>query len=174
MTYLNLVDPYSSVKNLIEAGESEKLEFKSSLRFSLHKGTYDKELTHEVLKTIAGFLNTNGGTLLIGIGDGGEVIGIKKDGLNNNDKYLLHLTGLFNKHIGKEATTNIKTRIETYLGKRICIVECKESEIPVYLDNISNKKEVEIYFVRTGPSTVRLGTKQAVEHIRNKTTRNQP
>ena len=50
MTYLNLVDPYSSVKNLIEAGESEKLEFKSSLRFSLHKGIYDKELTHEVLK----------------------------------------------------------------------------------------------------------------------------
>lgn len=60
-----------SVEELIHRGESERLEFKSTLRWNLHTDSKDKRIEHAVLKTIAAFLNTQGGTLLIGVEDDG-------------------------------------------------------------------------------------------------------
>ena len=44
------------------------------------------------MKTIAAFMNTNGGKLIIGISDKGEYVGIDKDRLQTNDKFQLFLT----------------------------------------------------------------------------------
>jgi predicted HTH transcriptional regulator len=44
-----------------------------------------------VLKSIAVFLKTNGGTLIIGVADGGSPIGLEPDGCADEDKLSLHL-----------------------------------------------------------------------------------
>ena len=64
---------------LIKRGENEKIEFKSTLRINLHTKEQDKKVENSVLKTIVAFLNSEGGTLLIGVSDCGEIIGIEKD-----------------------------------------------------------------------------------------------
>jgi hypothetical protein len=56
------------VKELIRAGEGPRVEFKGFLP--------DDE--HRFLDSVVAFANTNGGTILIGVGDHGEVLGIKE------------------------------------------------------------------------------------------------
>ena len=57
-------------------------------------------MEHAVLKTIAGFLNTKGGELLIGVDDSGEPIGLENDKFNTLDNLSLHLVNLINDRIG--------------------------------------------------------------------------
>ena len=56
--------------------ESETVEFKSSLFHSYKPEIPEKVITGSVIKTVAAFLNTNGGTLAIGMADDGTVLGL--------------------------------------------------------------------------------------------------
>jgi hypothetical protein len=79
---------HRNAAELIKRGESKTLEFKSTLRWSLKENRKDdKGVTHAVLKTVAAFLNTEGGDLLIGVADDGSVVGIEHDQLDNDDKF---------------------------------------------------------------------------------------
>ncbi len=76
-------DPEPEVKptltDLLKAGESAVLEYKSSLRWDLKLQKYNADLIKVVFKTIAGFMNVEGGTLLIGVDDSGTVLGVEYD-----------------------------------------------------------------------------------------------
>ena len=61
-------------------GETTRVEFKSTLRVNLHTGQVDKKMEHSCLKTIAAFLNSHGGHLVVGINDSGVVLGVDQDG----------------------------------------------------------------------------------------------
>jgi hypothetical protein len=89
-------------EELIELGEHNKLEFKSTLRWSLHADKVDTRIEHGTLKTIAAFLNTDGGTILIGVEDNGNILGIDADRFENDDKFMLHFANLVNNRIGKQ------------------------------------------------------------------------
>ena len=70
---------HRQAEELIKRGESKTLEFKATLRWNLRENRKDdKAITHAVLKTIAAFLNTAGGDLLIGVADDGTVTGIEQ------------------------------------------------------------------------------------------------
>ena len=75
----------SPIYNFIESGESEIVEFKSSLSWNYKENRKDKFLPFSVIKTVAAFLNTNGGNLLIGVKvkndetNKTEIIGLKND-----------------------------------------------------------------------------------------------
>ena len=73
------IDIESGVRSLIEAGESVTVEFKSTARLNLHSNGRDEAITWAVIKTIAAFMNTGGGTLLIGVNDRGDPVGIEPD-----------------------------------------------------------------------------------------------
>jgi type I restriction enzyme, R subunit len=84
---------HRDAEELIKRGESKTLEFKSTLRWSLKEDRRDdKGVTHAALKTVGAFLNTDGGDLLIGVADNGSIVGIEADQLDNNDKFMRHLT----------------------------------------------------------------------------------
>jgi type I restriction enzyme R subunit len=83
---------HRNAEELIKRGESKSLEFKSTLRWSLKEDRRDdKGVTHATLKTIAAFLNTEGGDLLLGVADDGSIVGIERDQLENDDKFMRHL-----------------------------------------------------------------------------------
>lgn len=88
------------IKSIIDNGESEAVEFKSTLRMNLHSGQPDKRMELSVLKTLAGFLNTGGGTLVIGISDDGTPVGIGVDQFPNEDKMSLHLVNIVKTRMG--------------------------------------------------------------------------
>jgi hypothetical protein len=150
------------IESIILGGETAKIEFKSTLRFNLYSGKNDDEITHSCLKTIAAFLNTGGGKLLIGVSDGGNIVGIKKDGFPNNDKYQLHLYNLIKEYLGNHVASLANAEMIEVNDNYICLVKCDKSPEPVYLN--FRKKEEE-YFIRTGPGTTKLSTSEAHKYI---------
>jgi tetratricopeptide (TPR) repeat protein len=152
----------SAVAQAVEAGESAKLEFKSTLRWDLREGKKNSAIELSSLKTICAFLNTNGGVLLIGVDDDGNPIGIEQDGFANDDKFLLHLYNLIKSKVGPAAGALLQTDIEDFRGVKVCIVTCQPSPSAVYLG-----KE-DAFFVRTGPSSVKLESRKLVDYTRDR------
>ena len=140
------------IDRAIDSGESEKVEFKSTLRTNLVTGEKDPRMEKAVLKTIVAFLNSRGGTLLIGIGDSGEVVGIDEGSFDNRDKLNLHLTNLIASQVGNEFLPFISFKLSDYNGKGVMRVSCRKSDEPVFL----KEGKQETFYVRSGPSSVEL------------------
>jgi DNA-binding NtrC family response regulator len=60
---LKQIGDFRPIQDLIKSPEQENLEFKSSFQWDLRENRENKDLRFSVLKTIAAFLNTQGGTL---------------------------------------------------------------------------------------------------------------
>jgi hypothetical protein len=141
--------------------------FKSSLRWDLRRDRKDdKVITHAVLKTIAAFLNTEGGDLLVGVADNGSVVGIEHDRLENDDRFMLHLAQVVRNGLGDRASTCIDPKTQVVEGKTVCVVACQRSPEPVFLNWKGMESDPEgDFFVRSGPGTVRLVPDSAKEYI---------
>ena len=154
-------------EELLKLQESKTLEFKSSLRWSLKEDRKDdKHVTHAALKTIAAFLNTDGGDLLIGVDDDRKVLGIDHDRLETDDKFMRHLAQVVRNGLGDRAGTCIDPETQIVEGKTVCLVSCQRSPEPVYLrwKGLEAAEEGDLY-VRSGPGTVRLGEKDAKKYV---------
>jgi hypothetical protein len=155
----------STLEQMVMQGEGIYTEFKSTLRVNLHTRDQDKRMEHSVLKTIAGFLNSReGGTLVIGIDDAGTPLGLESDGFPNEDKMDLHLGNLIKAQLGPTTMLHITPHFEDYRGKRVLLVDCKASKVPVYL---KNGKEEEFY-IRAGGSSAKLTLRQMSEFIKQR------
>ena len=104
-----------TLAEMIAEGESEELEFKQTLRWDTKEGRVNKGLEDVIIKTVAAFANSReGGTLLIGVTDAGEAVGLDQDfsalGDADRDRFELHLRNLFGEAFG-QAFTSSKLRI---------------------------------------------------------------
>jgi len=161
---------HRNAEELIKRGESKTLEFKSTLRWNLKEDRQDdKGVTHAVLKTIAAFLNTEGGDLLIGVADDGSIVGIERDQLESDDKLMRHLTQVVRNGLGDRAGTCIDPKTQIVQGKTVCVVSCQRSPEPVFLKwkGLETAPEGD-FFVRSGPGTVKLVPASAQEYIRTR------
>ncbi len=161
---------HRQAEELLRQRESKTLEFKATLRFSLKENrTDDRGVTHAVLKTIAAFLNTEGGDLLIGVADDRTIVGIEVDGFENDDRFMLHLAQVVRNALGDRASTCIDSRTQLVEGKTVCLVSCQRSPEPVFLKwkGVEQSPDGDFY-VRSGPSTVRLPPESAREYIRTR------
>ena len=138
------------IAGMIAAGESKTVEFKSTLRVNLKTGKRDKRIEHAALKNIAAFLNTDGGTLFIGVGDDGNPLGLDNDDFPNEDEMALYLSDIVNDQIGAGAFGSIDPEFTSYLGKRILVIRCMKSAALVF---VGKDKD---FYVRTGPGARRL------------------
>ena len=157
---------HRNAEELIKQGESKTLEFKSTLRWNLKEDRKDIRITHAALKTIAAFLNTEGGDLLIGVADDGSVVGIERDGLDNDDKFMLHLVQVVRNALGDRAGTCVDPKTQELAGGTVCVVSCQRSPEPVYLrwKGTEASKDGD-FFVRSGPGTVKLKPESAGRYV---------
>ena len=98
----------------IQNGETHTMEFKATLRTNLHTNQRDPRMEFSVLRTIAGFLNTYGGTLTIGVFDDGSPVGLEVDGFENEDKMTLHLINLIKSRLGVLSITEVHVHFDDY------------------------------------------------------------
>jgi len=154
-----------SIEEIIERGESENVEFKSSLRWDYKIGSKNKVLEYVIARNISAFMNTDGGTLIIGVDDEKNILGLEQDystlQKKNTDGFELHLIEIINYYIGKKYHHYINTRFEAVNKKEICIIKISPSHEPVYL-KADDKNE---FFIRAGNSTQPLDVKEANEYI---------
>ncbi len=138
--------------DLVAGGESDILEFKSTMRWNLHADRAGKEMEIAWLKTVVGYLNTGGGFLVIGVADDGGVLGIEADQFPNEDKFLLHFDNLIKQHVGLEFAGAIRGAIRDLGGRRVFLVSCDRCDQPVYLRD----GEKEEFYIRVNASTRKL------------------
>ncbi|WP_446372651.1 AlbA family DNA-binding domain-containing protein [Coleofasciculus sp. D1-CHI-01] len=154
----------AEIIDLINQGESTELEFKSSARWDMRENKKNKAMEQVILKTVAAFLNTHhGGTLLIGVNDEGEVIGLNHDyqtvKKKNRDGYELFLTNdLLLKELGKDIAPYIHITFHEIEGKDVCRISLDPSPRPVYvkLKDAKSGQTKECLFIRTGNLTSQL------------------
>jgi len=153
------------IGDLISLGESATLEFKSTLQWDVIRGQINKELRFSVLKTIAAFLNSAGGTLIIGVEDNGGILGLGRDLQlvtgKSLDGFEQLLTRLIGDHIGVEYARFIKTRFEKLNGESVCAMDVEQAPEPAFVDSPRGKE----FFVRHGNTTRALDTEEAHRYI---------
>ena len=127
-----------------------------------------------MLKTIAAFLNTEGGDLLIGVADDRTVLGIEHDQLENDDKFARHLIQVVRNGLGDRAGTCVDPKMQIVQGKTVCLVSCQRSPEPVFLKWSGAEAHAGgDFYLRSGPRTDRLSPESAEEYIRTR-FRSQP
>jgi hypothetical protein len=151
------------IAKLIQKGESQNLEFKSSLRWDVKQDKINKDLEKVIVKTIAGFMNSMGGQLIIGVEDTGNILGLEQDyktlGNGNRDKFENHIIQLIKSSIGVEYVKYLHIIFDEVSDKDICLVTVVKSNKPAYVEN-------DEFFVRTGNNTSPLNKKETQEYIK--------
>ncbi len=160
----NLEVSSEKIKGMIQAGEGSRLEFKASLRTNLHTNSVDRAIETAILKTITAYLNTDGGTIIVGVSDSGEILGLEKDAFPNKDKLKLHLNNLIKERIGSQFMTFIQYEIFPIEDKHVLKIDCLPSIKRVFL---KDGKEEEFY-VRNGPSSAKLSGSSMIDYINHR------
>jgi serine/threonine protein kinase len=178
----------SNVGALIAAGESDTIEFKSSLHHQygrlppalekqVDKGELSlanarkevrKQLQKAVTKTIAAFLNTGGGTLLIGVDDSGAVLGIEPDfeycrsGKQNADGWLLSLMDAIINALGPEVWSAISASLALHGEKTVAVVRCPRRMTETWHREDASER----FYIRASNATQELNGSSLLKYIR--------
>lgn len=159
---------------MIEAGENSEVEFKTTLRYDVKQNITNKKLEEVVLKTIAAFSNASGGTLIIGVDDEMNIIGLENDyrTLNSGtkDEFELHLRNLVNKSYGVEfATNNLEVDFPLVYDQEICVVNIKSGIRPLYSEvSDKNGQKTKKFYVRSGNSSQEIDITEVADYINNR------
>lgn len=152
----------TDVATLISAGESDTLEFKETARLNVRTGQVDKEVQKAVVKTVAGFFNSQGGTLIVGVNDAGLPLGLDRDFATlgarpNVDGYEQFARTLLNDAIGKDKCAQVRITFPVVDGAQVCMIRVPAAAKPVYVSDGTDRR----FFVRAGNTTQSLNVEQA-------------
>jgi len=153
-----------TVSDIIDKGESDRLEFKETLEYDTKKGERAKYLSEEVVYEIAAFLNATGGCLLIGVSDDGKTKGLERDFVfcknRNEDGFELKLRDLLKTRLRPNPIGLVQIGFETLDEDIVCKVDIDPSNNIVYVKNA--------IWVRDGNRKLKLEGRDLVEWLQRK------
>ena len=154
---LSALSDVKHLQHLISLGETRHIEFKQSF-FANASAIYaqsgklekNRDVQGEVIKDIASFMNTEGGTLLIGVNDHRKVVGINREmsrfGWEKVDNYFQELGAQLESRLGRDYHQYCRLTAVTIDEKIVARIDCTASPLPVFLDE-------EKFHVRTDTSS---------------------
>ncbi len=155
-----------TLESLLAAGESQSVEFKSSLRWDLRQEQINKTLEKVILKSIVGLMNAEGGHLIIGVGDDGEILGIEDDlrsmgSQGDADGYQQRIIQMLSDEAGAQFGKHVQVSFEQREGRTVCWCNVRPSPQPVYVKDGGQKQ----FFVRVGNTTRPFDAQEAHDYI---------
>ena len=164
----------ASIEDLIKEGESDELEFKATLRWDIQAGMVSKKLEQVIVKTVAAFANAQGGSLLIGVDDDGQAVGLSHDYESlreaGRDPFELHLRNVLNQHLGTAFVAS-KVQIEFHRvdDAEVCQVDITAAKEPVIVAvKDKNGQSVEKFYARSGNSSQEIPMSQMSSYIKER------
>ena len=152
------------ITDLIKLGESYVLEFKSTLQWDAVKGEQNKALRQSSLKTINAFMNSQGGTLVIGVDDNGNIYGLDRDislTRNSKDWFEQLLVTLIAETMGTATAPYFRVRIEDVEDRSVCVVDVEQSPEPVFMRSDKGKA----FYVRVGNTSRALDHEEMLKYV---------
>jgi type I restriction enzyme R subunit len=143
-----------SIEELIDNDEDDAVEFKSTARWDLREQRRNNALEDAIVKTVAAFLNTDGGTLLIGVGPDRSLVGLALDYEHvkpqNGDGFVNWLTTHLANALGAAAVARTRARIVGHAGFELCRLDVARSSVPVWA---KTTKAERVFYVRLNNSS---------------------
>lgn len=157
------INPLRSVMALIERGEGETVEFKVAAYWDVYNQEKNAKMTDNIVETVAGFLNSyQGGDLLVGVNDSGNIVGLEDDFVaankkkKNRDGYELAIRDVINSSIGRDSIIYYSVSFHSVEGKDICRINVLPGSKPFFFRGD--------LFIRDGNRTVKLPTEDAFKY----------
>lgn len=155
-----------TINDFIARGEGPQLEFKSSIRWDHRTHEVNKDLERVIVKTLAGFMNHQGGTLVVGVTDEGSVVGVEPDIESltkkpTQDGLALHITEILSKYLGPSVAPMVDMSFASIDAKTVVVLRAERALSPVFLDNEGAPE----FYVRSGSSTRQLNVKEVTDYV---------
>jgi hypothetical protein len=163
-----------SLEDLIADGESDELEFKSSLRWDFKEQSVNKKVEEVIVKSVAAFGNAQGGTLLIGVDDEGHILGLERDYDSltggDRDKFELHLRNVLHQNLGVPlVTTKLHIRFQSVEDKDVCQIDVQPCIEPILVKVADKNGQLqERFYVRSGNSSQELTKGDMLNYIKER------
>jgi hypothetical protein len=162
--------PDTEPLRLLSAGEDERLERKSTFRWDLKTKTVNRVLEKAAMKTVAAFMNSEGGHLLLGVDDEGKPVGLDADfatlARKDADGFETHFSNVLSAMLGPSFRPFVNLRPFEHEGKRCMLVSVSSSPRPAYLADEGREE----FFIRTGNGTTALKMSEAYRYIEGRFT----
>lgn len=155
----------SDFNTLIAKPENANVEFKSSFRWDFNQGKVNKGLERAIMKTVAAFLNSNGGQLVIGVDDKKNIVGVSHDYKTlprpDADSFENHFSQVFHSMIGPEFRQFVELSSHKVGGQEVIMINISPSKKPAYLKSDGSEE----FYIRTGNKTTSLKFSEASSYI---------
>ena len=155
-------------RELVRLGESKTTEFKQTFQMCIHTGQLKPDIETSALKSIVGFMNADGGALLLGVADDQNIVGLDEElrkfhGKKGNplDSYTLRLKDKIGRRIGKASLSLIDIKALNINGKDVFQVDCSMASEGVYLDD-------EYFYLRVPAATEQMKGPQLEKYLRQR------
>lgn len=156
-----------AIQQLIDQGEGKLVEFKSTGRFSVHTGAADPGVEWSLVKTLAGFMNANGGTLIVGVDDEGTPVGVQHDypllKKQDRDGWELWLTDVVSSSLGKAAAAELEVVFCDFDGCDVVRIDVGPAASPVFATTLKGEK-IQKFMARVNNSTQELAGEEALKY----------
>ena len=157
--------PDMTLNEILSQTEHTHIEFKSTLRWDVRSQKINRDLEKAVLKSLAAFLNSHGGYVVVGVGDAGEVIGVAHDcrtlQRKDTDGFENHVTQIFCNSVGAEFRQLVTIGFHPYDAEHVCVMRALPSPKPVYVTHDGREE----FYIRTGNTTRALTLREANAYI---------
>lgn len=142
--------------------ENSKVEFKATFDWHVRRGVRDGELRLGTLRTVAAFLNSEGGVLYLGVDDSGTPIGLDSDLDQIDDAFPLdvfeaRIREYFKNHLDPVPLNAVRMEFPEMGSKRVCRIEVDARPGVTYLlRKGQDGRTLEEVYVRDGNRTLNL------------------
>ena len=128
------------IADLIDGGETKRVEFKVAAYWNEATRKKDETMRENIIQAVAAFLNSQyGGTLLIGVDNNKNVVGLENDYRATNpqkrdsDGYLLFLGDILRHSFANDFSLFYEISFAMYRQKDICVIDVGPAPEPVFL-----------------------------------------
>lgn len=161
------------IKNIISQGESKTVEFKQTIAYCMRSKQKESYIRTAWVKTVAGFLNSDGGDLLVGVTDKQEIVGVNfeldsifsEQSGDKLDNLFLHVKNIIKQYIGEQFYPLIETDVIMVDESYVLQIHCEPSDKEVF---VTDKLKGPQFYVRTNPATDSLEGEKQIEYIRRR------
>lgn len=143
-----------TLEELLANDEDDAVEYKSTARWDIREERRNPAIEEAIVKTVAAFLNTEGGTLLIGVGPDRALVGLGLDYPHvkppNGDGFVNWLTTRLSNALGAAAVMRTRARVVAHGGVEVCRLDVAKSSQPVWA---TTSKGDRLFYVRMNNSS---------------------
>lgn len=155
--------PLTEIEDAMIPPEGQRVEYKASLEWDTGRAARNKDHLTAALRAVCGFLNTEGGTLYIGVDDSGHPVGLVPElsairDSHPHDVFRARFREHLKNHLDPVPLNHVVERFEIFEGQTVLVVEVYPAQHVTYLirkDGSSGQQMEEVY-VRDGNRTLNL------------------